>query len=493
MMDNIDIFLLDNTNNIIEEINIIKPETYQQLNIELKNNFKNLPENYTLFYPSSNNNDIEIHNDEDYQLLKDILFVHQINNKNLEESLFQVNYNKIVDSNKENLDDKYTCSICSERVKNEKPLFCYICQKIYHHKCLKQWDRQITLQNQDLSCPNCRNVLPLNKWREKLDFEDNIKNDENIMNELDVLKNENDKKNNLIKNYGILNEKVLNLFKLMLTKINKMSSLINKEHINNKILNIIKELPQPNAINNIIDEISNSILEELEVIEQYIKHKEDINYLLNEINFGEPKLNDNKNNDLKINDSKNNDIKMNENKNEINLVYMTETEGEQKIFGKKFVESNKSNIELIINGEKSCLIDKFKLKKGENIIKIIILNKINDLSYMFNECSSLKNIEELKYLDTKDINDFSYMFFGCSSLEDIKPLANWNVTKSNNFSYMFFGCSSLKDIKPLINWNVSNCKNFSYMFCGCSSLEDTKLLQTWNVDNFEEMFNLINF
>ena len=39
---------------------------------------------------------------------------------------------------------------------------------------------------------------------------------------------------------------------------------------------------------------------------------------------------------------------------------------------------------------------------------------------MFYECRSLKNIEELKYLDTKEINNFSYMFSGCFNLSDIK-------------------------------------------------------------------------
>ena len=52
---------------------------------------------------------------------------------------------------------------------------------------------------------------------------------------------------------------------------------------------------------------------------------------------------------------------------------------------------------------------------------------------MFDGCESLKNIDELKYLNTKDIINFAYMFHGCSSLLDIKPLENWNVSNGNNF------------------------------------------------------------
>ena len=151
-------------------------------------------------------------------------------------------------------------------------------------------------------------------------------------------------------------------------------------------------------------------------------------------------------------------------KDEIKLVYKSEINSIQNIFGKKFVENNKNNIELIINGEKSELIEKYKLKKGLNDIKMIIKNKIKNLENMFYECNNLTNIDQLKFLDINEDNNFSEMFTGCQSLNDIKALRKWKVSKVSNFSYMFSGCSLLKDIKGLQNWNVSNGKNFSYMF-----------------------------
>ena len=63
---------------------------------------------------------------------------------------------------------------------------------------------------------------------------------------------------------------------------------------------------------------------------------------------------------------------------QINIIYKTDKEGEDNIFGEKFVENNKKNIELIINGNKNDLIDEYKLRKGENNIKIIIKNKITN-------------------------------------------------------------------------------------------------------------------
>ena len=65
------------------------------------------------------------------------------------------------------------------------------------------------------------------------------------------------------------------------------------------------------------------------------------------------------------------------------------------IFGKEFVENNKDNIELIINGIKCELSNNYKLEYGENNIQIIIKNKISNLENMFYKCKSLKNIEGL--------------------------------------------------------------------------------------------------
>ena len=164
-------------------------------------------------------------------------------------------------------------------------------------------------------------------------------------------------------------------------------------------------------------------------------------------------------------------------RDKIKIIYEIKNEddvGMNHIFGGKFVENNKDNLELIINGEKSELVKEYELIKGINNLEIIINNKINNLEYMFHECYNLKNIEELKNLDVKEINNFSYMFFGCISLSDIKSLENWNVSNGNNFSYMFCECSSLSDIKSLQNWNVLNGNNFSCMFYECSSLSDIK-------------------
>ena len=184
---------------------------------------------------------------------------------------------------------------------------------------------------------------------------------------------------------------------------------------------------------------------------------------------------------------------VNKYKNEIDLIYNTKEEGISQIFGDKLVKKNENNIELNINGEKSKLVSKYKLKKGVNNIKMIIKNKIKDLKYMFDSCKNLKNIDDLRYLNVKYCTDFSFMFNKCSSLKDIKPLENWNVSNGTNFSYMFGDCEALKDIKPLENWNLSNGTCFISMLAGCESLSNFKPLEKLNLekDKINDMFNVI--
>ena len=63
-------------------------------------------------------------------------------------------------------------------------------------------------------------------------------------------------------------------------------------------------------------------------------------------------------------------------KNEINIKYKSYEGGVEKIFGNDFVENNKNNITLIINGIQSLLIDKYNLKKGTNNVTICIKKKL---------------------------------------------------------------------------------------------------------------------
>ena len=534
MTEQLKIALLDNiNNNIIEEKVIKKPQTYNQLITEIKNNFKYLPDSFNISFPSSDN-EIEIHSNEEYQLSKDVIFIHLTGAGDT--SIFETNYNKLSDSCKDLLDcQSYICLICSDIIKNEKPLFCYTCQKLFHHKCLKNWDKQRKVNNKVLTCPICQETVPLEKWREKLDFEENRKNITELMKKFNSLKIENIKQNEIIQKYSQNLRKVLNLFINLLNKINELHTLVRPNN-NMKLKNLINQLQSKLnlIINPPIDDIYSVFLHEFDTLEKYIIKKKNSDF----INIDKPDIIDkiedpfkhnimaldlNKNGhnhkysntsecqkripffsniqektsiDLKekktvciTNLKFNNGVK--EFKNEINLTYSVKNKGIVNIFGEQFFENNKGNIELIINGEKIEPVDRCKLNRGENNITIILKKKNIDFSYMFYGCKSLKNIDDLKNLDIEEIENLSHMFYNCSSLSNIQSLKNWNVSNCKDFSYMFYGCSSLSDIEPIQNWNVSNCINLEYMFYGCSSLSDIKPLKNWDiskVNNFEGMF-----
>jgi surface protein len=104
----------------------------------------------------------------------------------------------------------------------------------------------------------------------------------------------------------------------------------------------------------------------------------------------------------------------------------------------------------------------------------------------------IKNIDELKYLDTTEVTNFSKMFKGCSLLSDIKALEYWDVSKGKDFSGMFCRCSSLSNLNGLENWDVSNGNDFKNMFFACGlTLHNKILLKKLNISKkeyYKDMF-----
>ena len=65
-------------------------------------------------------------------MLNNILFIREKNKKDLKQSLFEINYNKLSESKRDILDDKYNCILCLILIKNENPFLFYKCQKKFH-------------------------------------------------------------------------------------------------------------------------------------------------------------------------------------------------------------------------------------------------------------------------------------------------------------------------------------------------------------------------
>ena len=441
--------LVDDNLKEIKQFIIQKPKLFEEVKFFIE---QNISKN-TIILNSLEKDKYELKSQKDYEKpsLNNVLYVRKIESgkENLAESIFTRNLNKLSESKQDIMTEKYSCSICLELIKDENPLLCYVCQKIFHHKCLTNWERQQKEKNLKLSCPNCRNELPLNKWKEKLDFKEMRENDADIMSQMNS--------GSLSTNQYII--KSNELFEKILLELNEIYSLINSNESQklNDLINRIKN----NITTPSIDDITIEILEQLKLIKNYIKA-------------------------IPVNKNNNEG-----NKSDSDLEYFTEEEGICDIFGETFVKNNKNNIELIINGKPNKLVDKYVLLKGKNVIKMIIKNDLKNIEEMFNGCKTLVNINPLKDLDIKYITSMIGMFNGCESLKDIKPLENWNVSKIEDLSYLFYSCKSLTDINPLKNWDVSICKKFKSMFRECNFLSDISALKNWNVsngDNFSGMF-----
>ena len=100
----------------------------------------------------------------------------------------------------------------------------------------------------------------------------------------------------------------------------------------------------------------------------------------------------------------------------------------------------KDNCEIYLNENKIEFCYKYELE-GKNIIKIKCINSLNNINFMFSECSSLISLN-LSNFNTINVKDMSYMFYNCSSLTSLN-LSNFNTNNVNNMSGMFSYCSSL--------------------------------------------------
>ena len=145
---------------------------------------------------------------------------------------------------------------------------------------------------------------------------------------------------------------------------------------------------------------------------------------------------------------------------EINITYKP-NEKKIRLFGDGFVERNKDNCKMLINGDKKELkefktfewynktTDKFEVKlKG-------IMN-ITDLSDIFKGCKSLKYLPDISEWDTSNIINMSYMFYGCEKLSSLPDISKWNTSNVTNMTWMFGGYAELSSLPDISKWNTSN-------------------------------------
>ena len=112
---------------------------------------------------------------------------------------------------------------------------------------------------------------------------------------------------------------------------------------------------------------------------------------------------------------------------------------------------------------KSCT----KLTEVKGLSNLYTYN-VTDMSYMFDYCSSLENID-LSGFYTGNVTNMTAMFENCKKLVSL-DLSSFNTSKVQYMRLMFYGCSILSDIYVGTGWSTASATSYDSMFWGCDNL-----------------------
>ena len=164
-----------------------------------------------------------------------------------------------------------------------------------------------------------------------------------------------------------------------------------------------------------------------------------------------------------------------------------------KIFGREFVERNKSKCKIYYNNQiypLDCYINASKIKNNSLEISLEEIQNITDLSYMFSYCSSILSLSFSYFYYLENITNISYMFYKCTSLLSIDNISELNTSNVTDMSYLFNECNSLLNLPDISNWNTSKVIYMNSLFHGCSSLTSLPDISKWNIYNVKSMNSL---
>ena len=96
-------------------------------------------------------------------------------------------------------------------------------------------------------------------------------------------------------------------------------------------------------------------------------------------------------------------------------------------------------------------------------------SKVENMSCMFQFCTSLHHIKFPDTFDTKNVYTMNGMFKYCDKLQKL-DVSSFNTTMVSDMSHMFKNCSSLQSL-DLSSFDTSNVLDTSYMFENCVQLQ----------------------
>ncbi|MDE5572014.1 MAG: DUF285 domain-containing protein, partial [Prevotella sp.] len=135
--------------------------------------------------------------------------------------------------------------------------------------------------------------------------------------------------------------------------------------------------------------------------------------------------------------------------------------------------------------------DGFKNLKVITGMENLNTSNVTDMSYMFDDCWSLDNLD-LSNFNTANVTNMEVMFGSCESLATLN-LSNFNTEKVTAMNGMFIDCRSLTSL-DLSSFNTENVTDMNGMFSDCYSLTslDLSSFSTANVTDMRQMFYRCN-
>ena len=181
--------------------------------------------------------------------------------------------------------------------------------------------------------------------------------------------------------------------------------------------------------------------------------------------------------------------------NEINIEYKIEEFDklykEIRIFGSDFVVNNENICEIIYKGEKYKLNENFNVENNENDdilkIKLININKITNISHIFEQCSSLLSVSDISKIDISNITDISFMFSECRLLPNLPDISFWDTRNIISMRSFFKDCILLKSLPDISKWDIQNVNDMNAIFSGCISLLSLPDISKWNTSKVVNM------
>ena len=252
----------------------------------------------------------------------------------------------------------------------------------------------------------------------------------------------------------------------------------------NYIIKLIKSM-------NIFYEINNNILNKYDIKNRNYELFQNINDIENNINCKELESIINTSNTLEKFNLLFQIYNKTKKLNEMTIKYNIEGKSAIKLFSQDFVQNNKNNCKLIINGKEEELCDYYLLNNANNEktleIKLKEINPITSMYRMFKDCTDLISLPDFSEWDTSNVIDMHSLFNGCSSLSFLSDISKWNTHNVTTIRFMFWNCRSLEKIPDISKWDSNNFNDLYGLFCYSENLKCIPDISKWNTSNVTTM------